>query len=165
MKLNYTLDNLINKWCNSWNIEKPELIIVNDLGYHQIINNKSVIALNMNKPYLIQRLLHELRHHYQSTIYKEFYIWWSDNFLMYDFFYNSPLCIIEEDANIFSWTNGKKNGECLFEIIDIDYIKTAYNLIKSNKKTIYDYNKEIQRIEIANNVSDWRFYRRNILSA
>lgn len=169
MELQRIATNVVHKWCTRWNIPEPIIVENSDigLGYHESDDGKYIIGINPERtqPHMnLTILLHELRHHYQSIKYPEFYAWWSDNIHLYEFFYKSPVCVLEEDANIFSWTNGKKDGEILFSVVNQEYVNQAYKEIISRKKTFQEYYNEIQKIEIANGISDWRSYQRQTLA-
>lgn len=165
MELYRDANNIIRKWCTHWNIPEPSFILDSDKGYgfHEIENNQFILGVNPDKTKSHMAeivVLHELRHHYQSIKYSEFYNWWSDEIKYYEFFYKSPICVIEEDANIFSWTKGKKNGESLFDTINQNYVVSAYEDIQSRKRSIKEIESEIRKMEIEHNISDWRFSRR-----
>lgn len=167
MELQRIATNLVHKWCTRWDIPEPVVIEDQDkgFGYHETDDGKYVIGINpeLTESHMVMNiLLHELRHHYQSIKYPKLYEWWSDNIHLYEFFYKSPICVIEEDANIFAWTNGKKNAEILFPIITQSYVNQAFKEITSQRKSFIEYCNEIQKIEIANGISDWKARRREI---
>ena len=166
MEVNRNIDNLIKYWCEKWNIEIPIIRIDNETketAYHEIgENNESIIGINTNsvKPHMLKTLiLHEIRHHYQFINYTEMYTWWANNDKIYKMFYNSPLCVIEEDANIFAWTDGEKNGDILLESFDLVRMKNVF-FYKSKSK---EYEKEIKKIEIKNNIDNWKIYKKSKL--
>lgn len=166
MKLNRDVNNIVEYWCNYWNIKKPVIIIDESdrgNGYHKIgEDDSSIIGINtkITKPYMLKTaMLHELRHHYQFIKYSDFYTWWAENDEIYFKLYNYALCTIEEDANIFSWSNGKYNGDILLNKYDKNFIIKACVDIAKNRNNLIKYHKEIKSFELNNGIFDWIPYK------
>ena len=159
-----TLYDLSDYYCKLWDIYPPEIIIDKNIKnpYYQILDNKSFIFLKDNVYKEYHPILHELRHHYQFIKYNELYLFFITHPYIYQSLYKYPLCVLEEDANIFMYFNGKKDGECLLKLIDKKFIELAYRNIISNRLSIDYYIRDIKKYEIINNISEWRHNRKTV---
>ena len=96
---------------------------------------------------LIMQLYHEFRHAYQYKNYPEYFIWWlkDSNKKLYDYFYDSPINLIEEDARIFGYTLGKFNSEFLFSNYEINFFKMLdKHDIEKRKQILINENEKFQ---------------------
>lgn len=176
MEVKYDPNQIIQFWCQRWHIkELPRLEyrelrgMMGTLGEDK--EKRSVIILdtafhpenrvNVSRIYL----LHELRHYYQKKIYRRVYDWWTRREADYVRYYKTGVCVIEEDANIFAWTEGKKNGDILlrdfnalllhgelgsvFEPIRDDVTHTKRAVLEAYKQKVHD-------LELRQNLSEWR---------
>jgi len=71
---------------------------------------------------------HEYRHVWQWNHYRDLYQWWSNHMRdgIFERYYFSKICAIEEDARIFGRTYGKKDGEALMQKYSAAIMEAAY---------------------------------------
>lgn len=86
--------------------------------------NKIYINLaNINGPKELDvTIYHEFRHCWQAYHYYMIYLWWCEtrNSDVYDKYYDTVLCVIEEDARVYGYSLGKDNREDLLQMYDYD---------------------------------------------
>ena len=169
MKLDYSYNNEIKKWCNKWNIGIPKLVFDMESktpGYYELPDNDiPIIGVNseIKSDLIIYVILHELRHHYQNMVYPLIFQYWFAHKSLYNFFYKSPLCNIEEDARIFAWTLGKMDGEIFLDIdnvIEAEYIRDSFSPTSDGFRQAV---KKCEKIEAMNGLSIWKHNYRYIV--
>ena len=86
-----------------------------DCYTNTIIIDEMVFHINIDVEKLIY---HEFRHAWQYKYYKNLYKWWlkKENTAIYDKYYNTLLCSIEEDAREFGKTKGRFSREDLINL-------------------------------------------------
>lgn len=144
------LKMLNNKYNMQCNISFPTDLSNNDYiaEYNHYDNIIKINPESFTMGYkLIMQLYHEFRHAYQYKNYPKYYIWWlkDSNKEIYNYFYDTPINFIEEDARIFGYTLGKYNGEFLFKIYKIKFFEMldTYSIDK-RKKILTNENEKFQ---------------------
>lgn len=125
MNLVYNPQTIVNSWCKRWDIEEvPNVEFVDDIkskGIYLFEKEDYKIQLSSElddkSKHAVSKitLLHELRHHYQRIKFRDVSNWWFENVEMYEKYYGTPFCVVEEDARIFSRSFGEMNGDVLLK--------------------------------------------------
>jgi len=165
MMLKQSAEIAVRRWCTRWNIEQPTINKnpnIDYMAYYEdgVIGISKTIRDPRIRYYIV---LHELRHHYQALMYPDVFSFWMERKQVYDFFYHTALCNIEEDANLFAWSDGKENGEALLKHSSMTaYLYGLYKDIHNGKKTLGQGVSYMNSLKDRYGLSDWRAKKENI---
>lgn len=169
-KIIYDPKQIMEFWCNRWNFKTiPELRYENLRGMEGTLaedkSHNPVIILDEsykpeeNNPFAQIRLLHELRHYFQSLVYKRVFEWWITREDDYSRWYKSPVCVIEEDANIFSWSRGQNDGTLLLREFNRLILNGKLLSEQAKRTNLPLFQTEINQIIAKNNLGKWKSTR------
>ena len=110
--------SFIRYWSKRFYISEPkfESIEGREIGFYDYRCDTVFINHQLLGTEHIERaLLHEIRHAYQYRYFQEMYLNWINDQAVYNEYYKSPICVIEEDANIVTWSLGAYGASFLLK--------------------------------------------------
>lgn len=111
-------ESFIQYWSKRFYISAPkcENVEGKEIGYYDYRNNTIYINHQVAGTNHMERaILHELRHAYQYQYFRGVYLQWIGHQDVYNEYYMSPICVIEEDANIVTWSMGLYDARFLLD--------------------------------------------------